>query len=198
MRYPTAKAVSIGAFFLIALTIQSGAALASPFLHPGRHTLVGELVRINTKAKDLVIRTADGTEHVVAYTGRTAVRGLGRAADASYLAGKEGSQVVIHYTQRGATATADDVDVFGHASLKEVDGTLVAVDKDGRHVVIRTRNGAEETYDLGQDAAIDTKDGMIDAADLAAKKGDRVVIYHTEEGGHKVIHALDDLGRKIY
>jgi hypothetical protein len=198
MRHPIAKAVSICAFLLMALGIQSGAALASPFLHPRRHTLVGELVRIDIKAKNLVIRTADGAEHVVAYTGRTVVHGVGRSADAGYLAGREGSQIVVHYTQRGATTTADEVDVFGHAGLKEVDGTLVGVGKDGRRVVIRTKDGAEQTYDLGQDAAIDTKDGTIDAGDLAAKKGDHVVIYHAQEGGRKVIHAFDDLGRKIY
>jgi arginine repressor len=168
-----------------------------PIIRTGHHTLVGELVRIDKKAKKLVIRTADGVEHVVLYTGRTTVHSLERVGNASYLAGKEGSQVVVHYTQHGATATADEVDVFGHQVLQATDGTLVKVDKDGRHVVIRTKDGAEETYDLGRDAALDTADGVADASDLVAKEGDHVVVYHTKEGGRKVLHILKDLGHEF-
>jgi hypothetical protein len=198
MRYLRAKVITASILLPVMLGMASGVALALPLLRPGHHTLVGELIRVDRKAGKLIVRTADGTEHVVAYTGRTAIHGLEQATHASYLAGKEGSQVVVHYTQRGATMSADQVDVFGHAALHETDGTLVAVNKDGRHVVIRTKDGADHTYELSQNAAIDTSRGIINTTDLAAKRGDHVVVYHTEQGSHVVIHAFKDLGHKIY
>jgi hypothetical protein len=197
MRHLNAKTIGASALLLVMLGMPISAVLAVPILSRQHHTLVGELVRVDRKGRKLVIRTADGAEHVAVYTGRTTIHGLGRGADASYLAGKEGSQVVVHYTQHGATVSADEVDAFGHGALRETDGTLVAVDKDGRHVVIRAKNGTEHTYDVGRDAAIDTSDGIIGTADLAAKKGDHVVVYHTEQGGHRVIHAFKDVARKI-
>ncbi len=198
MRHFGTWVVIVEILFVVALQTQAGiSSPIPPIIRTGHHTLVGELVRVDTKGRKLVIRTADGVEHVLAYMGHTTVHSLGRAGNASYLTGKEGSQVVVHYTQHGATMTADEVDVFGHKALQTTDGTLVRVDKDGRHVVIRTKNGAEETYDLGHDAALDTTDGVADASDLAAKEGDHVIVYHTEQGGRKVVHVLKDLGHEF-
>jgi uncharacterized protein YjhX (UPF0386 family) len=168
-----------------------------PIIHKGRHTLVGELERVDAKGKRITIKTADGAEHVVSYTSRTIVHGLAQGGRASYLAGKQGSQVVVHYTERGATTTADQVDVFGHNALKSTDGTLVSVNQRAHTVVIRSADGAEHTYSMGRGAVVDTTNGVIDRTDLAARKGDHVIVYHTERGKQDVVHAVKDLASKF-
>jgi hypothetical protein len=183
---------------LFMVVIVCGSALGFALLRPGRHTLVGELVSVNMKAGKFIVRTADGVEHEILYTGRMVVHGAGQAGTAAYLAGKQGSEVVVHYTQRGATSTANEVDVYGHKALTETRGTLVSADKEGHQVVIRTEDGAEHTYDVSKDAVMDTSAGVIDKADLAAKKGDQVVVYHAQQGAHQVAQAFKDLGHKIY
>jgi Cu/Ag efflux protein CusF len=157
------------------------------------HALVGELKKVDTEAKKITIRAADGTEHAVSYGDRTIVHGLEGTAKAADLAGKEGSQVVVHYTGAAGHETADHVDVFGHDALKTTEGTITQVDKAGHTVVVKTTDGVDETYDLGRDSAIDTKEGFVDLAHFTGKEGDHVIVYHTEEGGRKVVHLLERL-----
>jgi Cu/Ag efflux protein CusF len=157
------------------------------------HALVGELEKVDREAKKITIRAADGTEHVVSYGDRTIVHGLKGTAKAADLAGKEGSRVVVHYTGAAGRETADHVDVFGHDALKTTEGTLTQVDKAGHKVVVKTSDGVDETYDLGRDSAIDTKDGLVDVAHFTGKEGDHVIVFHTEEGGRKVVHLLKHL-----
>jgi len=154
------------------------------------HALVGDLEKVDATAKNITIRAADGTEHAVSYGGRTIVHGLEGTAKAADLAGKEGSGVVVRYTGEAGHETADHIDVFGHDALKTTDGTLTQVDKAGHKVVVKTADGADETYHLGRDSAIDTKDGLVDAARFTGKEGDHVIVYHTEEAGRKVVHLL--------
>ncbi len=157
------------------------------------HALVGDLQKVDTSAKKITIRAADGTEHAFSYGGRTVVHGLESTAKATDLAGKEGAQVVVHYTGAAGRETVDHVDVFGHEALKSTEGTITHVDKASHTVAVKTSDGAEETYDLGRDSAIDTKDGLVDAAHFAGKEGDHVIVYHTEEGGRKAVHLLKHL-----
>jgi len=157
------------------------------------HAFVGELEKVDKDAKKITIRAADGTEHVFSYGGRTIVHGLEGTAKGADLAGKEGSQVVVHYTGAAGRETADHIDVFGHDTLKTTEGTITQVDKAGHKVVVKTSEGAEETYDLGRDSAVDTGHGLVDAARFTGKEGDHVVVYHTEEGGRKVVHLLKRL-----
>jgi uncharacterized protein YjhX (UPF0386 family) len=185
---------------LILCVAWAAAGVASPMppiIHKGRHTLVGELERVDAKAKRITIKTADGAEHVVSYTGSTVVHGLAQGGRAGYLAGKQGSQVVVHYTEHGATATADRVDVFGHDALKSTDGTLVRVNQRTHTMVVRTADGTEHTYSMSRNAVVDTTHGVMDRTDLAARKGDHVIVYHTAQGEHTVVHAVKDLASKF-
>ena len=95
--------------------------------------------------------------------------------------------------QPAGREAADHIDVFGHDALKTTDGTITHVDKAGHKIVVKTSEGVDETYDLGRDSAIDTKDGIVDFARFTGKEADRVIVYHTEEAGRKVIHLLKHL-----
>jgi hypothetical protein len=154
---------------------------------------VGDLEKVDTEAKKITIRAADGTEHAVSYGDRTIVHGLKGTAKAADLAGKEGSRVVVHYSGAAGEEAADHIDVFGHDALKTTEGTLTQFDKTSHKIVVRTSDGMDKTFHLGRDSAIDTEDGLVDAAHFTPKEGDHVVVYHTEEGGRKVVHLLKHL-----
>ena len=194
MARPVAWSVCVTSFVLLVGCLSCCGVVFGMVSEAGRrHGLVGDLEKVDTDAKKITIRAADGTEHAVSYGGRTIVHGLEGTAKAADLAGKEGSQVVVHYTGAAGRETADHVDVFGHDALKTTEGTITQVDKAGQKVVVKTSDGAEETYDLGRDSAIDTKDGLVDAAHFTGKEGDHVIVYHTEEGERKVVHLLKHL-----
>jgi len=165
-----------------------GAARAEVSGTKPHHAVVGELEKVDTESKKITIRAADGTEHVFSYSGRTLVHGGAATAKGAELTGKEGGQVVVRYTGEAGRETAEHIDVFGHDTLKASEGTITHVDNVGREVTVKAADGAEETYDIGRDSALDSAHGLVDAARFTGKEGDHVVVYHTEEGGKKVAH----------
>jgi hypothetical protein len=159
------------------------------------HAVSGAVTKVDKEAKTIAVKTADGTEHVFHYSEKTAIRGAhdtakGAKAGAmdTYFAGKEGTHVIVRYTEKGADKTASSVDDFGKDGLKVSEGTVTKVDKAGHTVAIKTEDGAETTYDWGKDATIDTEHGVVKSTRYVAKEGDKVVVHYSEDAGKKVVH----------
>jgi len=157
------------------------------------HGLVGNLEKVDTQAKRITVRTAEGYERGFSYGGTIAVHGLEGTAQAADLVGKVGSRVVVHYTGLPGRETAARVDVFGYDALKRTEGRLSEVDKSGRKVAVKTADGATETFEVAKDSALDTKHGIVDMVHYTGRAGDPVIIYHTQEGGRKVVRLLKHL-----
>lgn len=159
----------------------------------------GTISKIDTAAKTIAVKTADGAEHVFHYTEHTVVKagaeagkGAKTSAVDSYLAGKQGTHVVVHYTEEGAQKTATGVDDLGKGTVKATKGTVTKVDEAGHTMTVKTENGAEETYHVAKDATVDTKDGVVKGAHYA-EKGAKVTVQYTEEAGQKVAHFIKHL-----
>jgi hypothetical protein len=159
------------------------------------HAVSGAVTKIDKDAKTIAVKTADGTEHVFHYTEKTAIHGAhdaGKAVKAgavdTYFDGKEGTHVVVRYTEKGADKTASSVDDFGKDTMKVSEGTVTKVDKAAHTVKIKTADGAETTYDWGKDATVDTEHGVVKSTQYVAKEGDKVVVHYTEDAGKKVVH----------
>jgi len=159
------------------------------------HAVAGVVKKVDSAAKTIAIETADGTEHVFKYTAKTTMHaskdvamGAKTGAVDTYMAGKEGTRVVVHYTEKGADKTAVGVDDFGKDALKEGKGTVTHVDKAARTVTVKTEDGTEATYHVAKDATVDAEHGVVKSSEWTAKEGDHVVVHYTEEGGKKVVH----------
>ncbi|MCZ2153128.1 MAG: hypothetical protein LC114_04380 [Bryobacterales bacterium] len=205
----TRRFLWIGALAIAGFTFAQGAAIQKPQsrLHRVEHSLAGELKKVDKDTKTIVVKTADGTEEAVKYTDRTVVRSLdatGRATEkagrATALAGKEGSQVVVHYTEEGAVKTASGVDRFGRDSVHVSKGVITGVDRTAGTVTVKTEHGAEETYHVAKDASVDTEHGVVrfsDAAGKDAKEGAHVTVHYTEDAGRKVGHLVKVAGKAL-
>ena len=161
------------------------------------HAVAGTVTKVDSKAKTIVVKTADGAEEAFKFTGHTAMhaaKGGGELAKKgavdTYLAGKEGTHVVVHYSGEGAEKTATAVDDFGKGALKASKGTVQSADKAGHTVTLKTEDGAEETYRVAKDASVDTQHGIVKGSEYAAKKGEKVTVHYTEEAGNKVAHFI--------
>jgi len=159
------------------------------------HAVAGAVTKLDAAAKTIAIKTADGTEEVFKFTAKTTVTaskavagGVTKAGVETYMAGKEGTHVVVRYVTRGSDKTAVAVKDFGKDALKASKGTVSKVDKAGRTVAIKTEDGTEETYHISKDAAVDTEHGVVDGARFTAKEGDKLVFHYGEEAGDKVVH----------
>ena len=159
------------------------------------HAVAGTVTKVDSKAKTIVVKTADGAEEAFKFTGHTAMRaakGGGELAKKgsvdTYLAGKEGTHVVVRYSGEGAEKTATAVDDFGKDAFKASKGTVTRADKLARTITVKTEDGAEETYGVAKDASVDTEHGIVKGSEYAAKKGEKVTVHYTEEAGSKVAH----------
>jgi len=149
--------------------------------------LVGVVIKVDSAAKTVAIKLADGTEHALHFVKRTAVHGAEDTAAGAkdvFHGLKEGTEVAVHYTAKGSVETAEEVDNIGKGGLKVTEATVTRIDRGAKTLAVKTADGTEETFRLTGSAA---KDAGKDIAE-GAEKSTKVTVYYTEEGGHKIAH----------
>lgn len=147
----------------------------------------GTISRIDSAAKTVVVKTADGTEHTLHFIGKTTVHGTEAGAKDTFHGLKEGSEVVAHYTVKGSEMTAVEVDKVGKDGMKAVDGTVTEMDRGGKKIAVKTADGTVETFKLTDHAAEDTSKDVAKGAAKSAK----VTVYYTEDAGKKIAHFFE-------
>jgi hypothetical protein len=138
---------------------------------------------VDKAAKTAAVKTADGTEYTFHFVGRTVAHGADATAKGTkdaFLDMKEGDEVIIHYTEKGAVKTAEEVDHIGKEGMKASVIAVKSVDHAAKTVTVKTESGAEETYHLTDRAAKETGKGL--------DKAGKVTVYYTEDAGKKVAH----------
>src|SRR5580698_9461697 len=83
--------------------------------------VVATVKTVDKATKTVVVKTAEGTEHTFHFIGRTVAHGAeatARGSKDAFEGMKEGDEVVVHYTVKGAVKTAHEVDHIGKAGLK--------------------------------------------------------------------------------
>jgi phage baseplate assembly protein gpV len=161
-----------------------------------QHATEGVITRVDSAAKQVAVKTADGTEEVFHFTEKTALhaaKGAKTGAVDTYLAGKEGTHVVVRYTGEGADKAATGIDDFGKDTVKVSKGTITKFDKASHTITVKAEDGSEQTYHVAKDATIDTAHGVIKRSEYAAKKGENASVHYSEEAGHKVVHFIKHL-----
>ncbi len=145
----------------------------------------GLVIKIDSAAKTVMVKAADGTEHTLHLVGRTVVYGGNETytgAEEAVRGLQDGSKVVVHYTKQGTDETAEEIDRIGTDGLKMSDGTITKFDHDARTMTIKLADGTEEIYQLTEHAI----EGAGIEAEAAAKTSAHAIVYYSEEAGHKV------------
>lgn len=152
----------------------------------------GTVTKLDSGAKTMVVKTKDGTEHTIHFVDKTTVHGAAATAGGAkdvFHGVTEGSEVVVHYTEKGAEKTGVEVDRVAKDGVKTVDGTVTHVGKDGKIVVVKAADGTEHTFEVvGHDTAVSAED-IGKGADKSAK----YTVYYSEKGGKKVAHFFEKL-----
>jgi hypothetical protein len=149
--------------------------------------VVGTVQKVDSAAKTVAVKTADGTVHTLHLAKGGVVHGAQASATGAkdaFQGLKEGSQVAVHYTAKGSVESAEEIDNIGKDGLKAVDVTATHVDRGAKTLTVKTAAGAEDTFRLTDRAAKDAGKDVAEGADKSAK----VTVYYTEEGGRKVAH----------
>jgi hypothetical protein len=148
--------------------------------------LHGTIDKVDSASKTVVVKTADGTEHTFHFVDTTAVHGADATAGAakdSWHGMTKGTEVVAHYTGRGADKTAIELDRVGKGGLDVTKGTVKSIDRDGKKLVVDTGHGSEKVFDLTGHAATDAGKGVV--------KGSKVAVYSAKDSGKDVAHFFE-------
>jgi len=181
----------LGRIFLgsgIALSLLAGGAFAADDVVSA---VAGTVKAVDKGTKMVVVKTAEGTEHTFHFVGKTVehgavatAKGTAKVSKDAFEGMKEGDEVVVHYTVKGAVKTAQEVDHLGKDGLKVSEVAVKSVDRGAKTVTVKTAEGAEETYQLTDDAVRETGKGL--------KAGGKETIYYTEVAGKKIAHWFKD------
>jgi hypothetical protein len=157
------------------------------------NVITGTLDKVDSGAKTMAVKTANGTVETVKFTDKTTVHGLKDAGKGADLAGKEGGHVIVHAVGEGADKTARSVDWVGDKTVHATEGTVEAVGKGSKTVGVKTADGTKETFVVADHAVVDTGKDVTRYSTQGAKKGEHVTVYYTEEAGKKIAHVFKHL-----
>jgi hypothetical protein len=171
---------------LVAVTLGASrtAAAQSPPPVQGTVALEGTMKKFYRAANVVIVTTIDGIEHAYRFAKDLVVHGgVGTGVDA--LEGlREGSTVVVHYSAEGSDAAAREIDVIDAEGLEVTEGMVTRIDRGRRQITVKYDNGKAEVFRLTERAAAETAQ----SGDQTAPSGTKVVIYYSDEHGHKVAH----------
>jgi hypothetical protein len=157
------------------------------------NVITGTIEKIDSGAKTVAVKTADGTVETVKFTDKTTVHGLKDAAKGADLAGKEGGHVIVHTVGEGSEKTAHSVEWFGDKTVHATEGTVEDVGEGSKTVAVKTADGSKETFEVADHAVVNSGKGVARYSEQGAKKGEHVTVYYTEEAGKKIAHVFKHL-----
>ncbi|MGA7415698.1 MAG: hypothetical protein WBW33_34815 [Bryobacteraceae bacterium] len=115
--------VLLAGLFALVAAIGWQSALASDIFKDVK----GVVKSIDQGTKTMVVKTADGTEHTIKWTGDTTVeatkdagKGAAKGSMATYDGLKEGTKVTVKYTEKGGEKTAVAIKDASKATAKAV------------------------------------------------------------------------------
>ena len=183
--------VKLGFQVVVALLVISVA--ASQGTQSSTKVVTGTIQKVDSGAKTISVKTADGTVETVKFTDKTTVHGLKDAAKGTDLAGKEGSHVIVHTVGEGADKAAHSVEWVGDKTVHTTEGTVEDVGKASKTVAVKTADGTKESFVVADHAVVNTGKDIARYSARGAKKGEHVTVYYTEEAGKKVAHVFKHL-----
>ena len=146
--------------------------------------LEGTMRQFYRGANVVIVTTMDGVEHVYQFTKNLIVHG-GKKPGVDALEGlRDGTTVVIHYSDSGSQAAAEEIDLLGDEGLKITEGVVTDIDRRKKEITIRYANGKTETLQMTARAAAESRANIGESSGEAA----HIVVYYADESGRKVAH----------
>ena len=100
----------------------------SVFAEDVAHMVSGVVKSVDKDTKTMVVKAADGTEHTIKYTDKTAVKagketgaGVEKGSVDAYMGAKVGTKVTVKYTEKAGEKTAVGVKDAGKATGKAME-----------------------------------------------------------------------------
>jgi hypothetical protein len=156
-----------------------------------QNVLVGTIDKVDTSAKTVAVKSADGTVTVVNYTDKTTVHGLKDAAHGADLAGKEGGRVIVHDVPEGTATVGRSIIFVGDKTVDKTDGTIFRIGKRSKTVSVKLADNTVKVFTVSSHATMNAGKDVFHYSAVSIKQGDHVIVYSTDEGGKAIAHAFE-------
>jgi hypothetical protein len=114
MSFRSRSQIALAAAIIAVLAFGAGQTVA--WAQDVVHIVKGVVKSVDKDSKTIVVKAADGTEHTIKWTDKTAVAGGKDVGDAF----AEGSKVSVKYTEKAGEKTAVGIKDAGKATAKAV------------------------------------------------------------------------------
>jgi len=143
----------------------------------------GTITKVDKGTKTIVVKSTNGTEQTIKVASKATVHGTTEGFDGL----KDGTEVVVHTSEKGTEKTGVEIDKVGKEGLKATEGTITKVDRKTKTLSIKTADGTEKTFKMTESAAKDSGKGMAAGSEKSAK----VTVYYTEKAGKSIAHFFE-------
>jgi hypothetical protein len=173
------------------LVLFLGISLVFAFGAKAQDVVVGTIDKVDTGAKTVAVKTADGTVTTVKYTDKTALHGLGDAAHGADLAGKTGGRVIVHDVPEGTDKVARSIVFVGDKTVDKTDGTIFKIGKRTKTVSVKMADNTVKVFTISSHASVNAGKDVFKYSAVTMKEGDHVVVYSTDEAGKSIAHVFE-------
>ena len=166
------------------------------------HVVAGEVRAVDPSGKRLTVGTPDGKQHEIQIEDHTSHQSLKHGAEqmgkgavelakASGDKLKQGTQVVVRYTEKEGRLIGHQVHHAADVTVEKTEVVVQRVEEGGRKVVVKTKDGAEQVYEVSKKTTLAAGDKIVEVGETAGQKietGAKATIHWTEDAGRKVAH----------
>jgi hypothetical protein len=136
--------------------------------------VVGTIDKVDTGAKTVAVKTADGTVTTLKYTDKTAVHGLSGTAE-------------------GTDTVARSIVFVGDKTVDKTDGTIFRIGKTTKTISVKMADNTVKVFSVSTHATVNAGKDVFHYSAVSLKEGDHVVVYSTDEAGKSIAHAFEHL-----
>ena len=157
-------------------------------------SIVGTVEKIDTKGKQIYVKSKDGVVKAYKWTSKSSVHGIKKAQIWTNHTAHLGAHVVIHTVRVGSEDTIQGLEWFGHGTVKVFKGTVKYLGSNGRKIEHIAEDGSVEVYDVSKHALVKTGGKIGHGAKSAAKAtadGSATTFHVIEQKGKKFIHFIE-------
>lgn len=140
-------------------------------------------------------KSPDGEKQTFRISSKTPVTSLAQAGMNRSLHGGTGYQFIVHYQIIQGEKVATAFHFIGREEWRQSSGMVVSADAKSRMILLKTKEGIEETFVAGQHCAIQTTAGVKTFSgwtkENTGREAPAVLLYYTVLKNTKVAHLIE-------
>ena len=152
------------------------------------------ILKANIPGRTVLVRNLNGTQETIPFVSGVSVTSIAEAAMNQRLSGGMGYQFLIVWSFKSAQKMITAFHYTGKDAWKTMRGSLQKINTANRTVLLKSVDGSDLTFHVGQNCAMNTKTGVKmfkTWPPLETWEATEVVAYYMDVNQGKIVHLLE-------